>query len=69
MLRRSCHGTYHQMSEKHLDLYIDEFSGRRSYQPADTINQIESVTAGTDAKLLTYWMLMGPPEAPQPAKL
>ena len=43
MLKRGYDGTYHQMSEKHLDRYINEFSGRHNNRPADTINQIETV--------------------------
>ena len=54
MLKRGYHGTYHQMSEKHLDRYINEFSGRHNNRPADTINQIETVMAGMNAKRLTY---------------
>ncbi len=54
MLKRGYHGTYHQMSEKHLERYINEFSGRHNSRPADTINQIETVMAGMNAKRLTY---------------
>ena len=54
MLKRGYVGTYHQLSEKHLDRYIDEFSGRHNVRPVDTINQIESVMAGMNGKRLTY---------------
>ena len=54
MLKRGYHGTYHQMSEKHLDRYINELSGRHNNRPADTINQVETVMAGMNAKRLTY---------------
>ena len=27
-LKRGYHGTYHHMSEKHLDRYVTEFEGR-----------------------------------------
>ena len=47
-------GTYHHMSEKHLDRYINEFSGRHNDRPADTIDQMQSVVVGMVGKRLMY---------------
>ena len=33
MLKCGYHGTYHKMSRKHLDLYVNEFSGRHNAVP------------------------------------
>ena len=54
LLKRGYHGTYHHMSEKHLDRYINEFSGRHNDRPADTIDQMQSVVVGMVGKRLMY---------------
>ena len=41
LLKRGYHGTYHHMSEKHLNRYVGEFSGRYNDRELDTINQME----------------------------
>ena len=40
MLKRGYHGTYHRMSPKHLQRYVNEFSGRHNIRPLDTIQQM-----------------------------
>ena len=42
------------MSEKHLDRYINEFSGRHNGRPADTIDQMHAIVAGMVGKRLRY---------------
>ena len=54
MLKRGYHGTYHQMSEKHLDRYINEFSGRHNSRPLDTEDQMTTLAKGTAGKRLSY---------------
>ena len=54
MLKRGYHGTYHQMSAKHLDRYVGEFSGRRNDRPADTIDQMRSMARNMSGKRLRY---------------
>ena len=39
LLKRGYHGTYHQMSPKHLDRYVGEFSGRHNQREQDTLDQ------------------------------
>ncbi len=42
------------MSEKHLDRYVDEFSGRYNVRESDTMEQMQNVAAGMVGKRLMY---------------
>ena len=53
-LKRGYHGTYHHMSEKHLDRYVNEFSGRHNVRPQNTIDQMSGVVSGMEGKRLRY---------------
>ena len=59
MLKRGYYGTYHRMSEKHLQRYVNEFSGRHNMRLLDTIDQMKAVTKGMDGKRLRYRDLVG----------
>ena len=59
MLKRGYHGTYHQMSEKHLHRYINEFDGRHNQRPLDTADQMVAMAQGMDGKRLQYKTLIG----------
>ncbi len=54
MLKRGYYGTYHRMSEKHLQRYVDEFSGRHNVRCLDTIDQMKVMVKGMDGKRLRY---------------
>ncbi len=54
LLKRGYYGTYHRMSEKHLQRYVDEFAGRHNARPLDTIEQMAQVVRGMDGKRLRY---------------
>ena len=54
LLKRGYQGTYHQMSVKHLDRYVHEFSGRHNDRPSDTIDQMGLVAKNLDGKRLPY---------------
>ena len=54
MLKRGYHGTYHQMSEKHLDRYVGEFAGRHNIRESDTLDQMAWVAKGLKDKRLRY---------------
>ena len=54
MLKRAHKGTFHHLSEKHLDRYVAEFAGRHNVRESDTINQMASVAAGMVGKRLRY---------------
>ena len=54
MLRRGYHGTYHQMSGKHLGRYVGEFAGRHNQRSLDTIDQLRAIVRGMVGKRLRY---------------
>ena len=54
MLKRGYYGTYHRMSPKHLQRYVDEFAGRHNMRPLDTIDQMRLMAKGMDGKRLRY---------------
>ena len=66
LLKRGYHGTYHKMSEKHLDRYVTEFSGRHNDRREDTIVQMKAITRGLVGKRLRYQDLTNTPELPVP---
>ena len=54
LLKRGYHGTYHQVSAKHLQRYVDEFAGRHNIRELDTIDQMGIVAVGMVGKRLRY---------------
>ena len=54
MLKRAHKGVYHKMSPKHLQRYVDEFSGRHSIRELDTLDQMAHVAQGMAGKRLRY---------------
>ena len=54
VLKRGYYGTYHRMSAKHLQRYVDEFSGRHNMRCLDTIDQMKVMAKGMDGKRLRY---------------
>ena len=54
MLKRAHKGVYHKISPKHLQRYVDEFSGRHGIREIDTLNQMQSVVSGMVGKRLMY---------------
>ena len=57
MLKRGYHGTYHQMSAKHLDRYVTEFAGRHNDREWDTADQMQRIARGMVGKRLRYYDL------------
>ena len=47
LLKRGYHGTYHHMSEKHLNRYVTEFSGRHNERTRDTENGGDKLVHGS----------------------
>ena len=54
MLKRGYIGTFHKFSEKHLDRYVKEFSGRHNIRESDTIQQMGTVAGNITGKRLRY---------------
>ena len=59
MLKRGYIGTYHYMSEKHLDRYVNEFAGRHNMREQDTPDQMAEIVRGMTGKRLRYTDLIG----------
>ena len=59
MFKRGFYGTYHKMSEKHLQRYVDEFVGRQNIRSLDTKDQMRHVAAAMVGKRLMYKDLTG----------
>ena len=47
-------GTFHHMSEKHLDQYIAEFAGRHNRRNGDTIDVMAQTVRSMAGKRLRY---------------
>ena len=54
MLKRGIVGTYHQISRKHLQLYVDAFAGRHNMRSLGTADQMAQVARGMAGKRLSY---------------
>ena len=54
MLKRGYMGTFHDFSEKYLDYYVIEFSGRHNVRPKDTKEQMLLLACGMVGKRLKY---------------
>ncbi len=60
MMKRAHQGIYHKFSPKHLDRYVQEFSGRHNLRDEDTLVQMGMVVRGFEGKCLTYETLKQP---------
>ena len=58
MLKRAHKGTFHKLSPKHLDRYVQEFAGRHNVRGQDTKDQLEQIAGGMNGKRLTYKALI-----------
>lgn len=54
MLKRAHKGTFHKLSAKHLQRYVNEFAGKHCIRSQDTIHQMQSIVAGMIGKRLMY---------------
>ena len=58
MLKRAYKGTYHRLSAKHLQAYVNEFCGRQNLREMDTLAQMQHVAAGMVGRRLMYRYLV-----------
>ena len=58
MLKRAHKGTFHKISPKHLQRYVNEFAGRQNVRELDTDAQMASVAEGMVGKQLPYEKLI-----------
>ena len=54
MLKRAHKGTFHKLSPKHLDRYVQEFAGKHNLRHADTGDQMRGLVERMDGKRLRY---------------
>ena len=54
MLKRAHKGTFHKLSAKHLQRYVNEFAGRHNIRELDTIDQMAAITSRLGGKFLPY---------------
>ena len=54
LLKRGYVGTFHKLSPKHLQRYVNEFSGRHNVRSWDTLDQMRSVLRNMVDKRLLY---------------
>ena len=54
MLRRGHQGTFHKISPKHLQRYVNEFATRHNMREEDTIAMMEKTVSMMGGKRLTY---------------
>ena len=57
------------MSDKHLNRYVQEFTGRHNARPLDTIEQMGRMVTGATGKRLRYADLIGPVNTRNPRML
>ncbi len=60
MLKRAHKGTFHKLSPKHLQRYVNEFVMRNNIRGLDTLDQMRIVTARLADRFLPYQELIRP---------
>ena len=54
MLKRAHKGTFHKLSAKHMQRYVEEFCGRHNVRELDTADQMLLVARAMRGKRLRY---------------
>ena len=68
MLKRAHKGTFHKLSEKHLDRYVQEFAARHNLRDEDRIDIMGAVATGMEHKRLRYRNLIADNGLPSGAR-
>ncbi|MYH35079.1 MAG: IS1595 family transposase [Gammaproteobacteria bacterium] len=58
MLKRAHKGTFHKLSPKHLQRYVNEFAGRHNIRELDTLHQMAYIARRLVGKRLSYAALI-----------
>ena len=69
MLKRAHKGTFHKLSPKHLDRYVQEFPSRHNLRDEDTIDIMSAVATGMRGKRLRYRELIADNGLPSGARI
>ena len=59
VLKRAHTGTFHQLSRKHLQRYVNEFAGRHNLRRENTIDQMREIAAAMIGRRLMMKNLIG----------
>ena len=68
MMKRAHTGTFHKLSPKHLDRYVQEFAARHNLREEDTIDIMAAVASGMGGKRLRYRELIADNGRPSGAR-
>ena len=68
MLKRAHKGTFHKMSPKHLERYVDEFAGKHNIRNSGTIAQMRDIVARLVGRRLLHRDLVAPNGLPNAAR-
>ena len=58
MLKRAHKGTFHKLSPKHLNRYVQEFAGRHNIRGIGTLRQMAFIACGMSGRFLPYEKLI-----------
>ena len=68
MLKRAHMGTFHKLSPKHLDRYVQEFAGKQNFRESGTLVQMRDTVARMVGRNLLYRELIAPNGLPSGAR-
>ncbi len=60
ILKRAHKGTFHKLSPKHLNRYVQEFAAKHNMRNSDTLDQMRATVAGLIGRNLLYRDLIAP---------
>jgi len=69
MLKRAYTGTFHKLSPKHLNRYVQEFAGRHNLRRLDTLDQMRTVAVRLSGRSLPYRLLIADNGLPSGARV
>ena len=68
MFKRAYKGTFHKLSPKHLDRYIQEFAAKHNFRDLDTLAQMSMLALGLSGKRIKYHELIADNGLPSGAR-